>query len=197
MLGRLALSIVALQAGLAAAGNAIVSNRCPYDIWIWSVNQGSDSGPIHVPSRTQYSEPVRSSCSGCGTSIKVSKSEQLSGGSQTQFEYSIVGGNQMWYDISFVDCASGNSADKCPGHDLGLTMNSPNQACGVAQCSGGSYCPDQAYYVDYPMAKLGMQDPVFGCPNAGADMDLNMIVCSDESSLKRSIAGRTTMDLEN
>ncbi|KAF1844560.1 uncharacterized protein K460DRAFT_365506 [Cucurbitaria berberidis CBS 394.84] len=189
MLSKFVLGVVALQAGLAAAGNAIVSNRCPYDIWLWSVDQSHWSAPIHIPARTQYSEPFRSSCNGCGTSMKISKSNQLVGGAHTQFEYSIVN-NQIWYDISFVDCAKGESASACPGHDKGLTMDSPEQACGKASCTGGSYCPTQAYYVDYPMQKLGLQEPVFTCPGKGTGMDLYMKVCSDEAPLKRSIAGR-------
>ncbi|KAF2128795.1 hypothetical protein P153DRAFT_357309 [Dothidotthia symphoricarpi CBS 119687] len=194
MLSKLILLTITLQAGLAAAfGNAIVTNRCPYDVWVWSVDQAQFSAPIYVPARSKYSEPVRSTCNGCGTSIKISKTDQLLGGAQTQFEYSISAG-QMWYDISFVDCASGQSADSCPGHDMGLSMDSSDSRCGKADCAGGSYCPTQSYYVDYPTQKLGMADPVFTCPGAGTGMDLHMTVCSDEASLKRSIAGRLLVD---
>lgn len=192
MLGPLAFTVVALQAGLAAAGNAVFSNRCGYDVWIWSMAEGISGSAVHVAAGSDYSEPIRNSAVG-GTSVKVSKTNQLIGGAQTQFEYSTVGG-QMWYDISFVDCASGDSADSCPGHDGGLTMDSPNGSCQPAVCGAGSYCPEQAYYVDVPTAKLGMQDPVFGCPGAGTDMDINMIMCSGSSSKKRSIAGRIIID---
>jgi hypothetical protein len=86
MLAKSILLAATLQAGLAAAiGNAIVSNRCPYDIWLWSVNQGYSSGPIHIPARTQHSEPFRSACTGCGSSLKISKSDQLIAGHHTQF----------------------------------------------------------------------------------------------------------------
>lgn len=194
MLVKTILLATALQAGLATAlGNAVVSNRCNYDIWLWSVDQGYSSGPIHVPARTKYSEPIRSACNGCGSSLKISKTDQLVGGQQTQFEYSIADGN-IWYDISFVDCANGEDASACPGHDEGLAMDSPNSACGQANCAAGSYCPTQVYYVDLPMQKLGLEDPVFGCPGQGTDMDLYMKVCSDEAPLKRSIAGRMAVD---
>lgn len=197
MLPKILLPIVALQAGLAAAtGNAILSNRCSYDVWVWSVDQSSTSGPIHVPARTQYSEAFKSTCDGCGTSMKISKSNQLVAGAQTQFEYSIVSG-QLWYDISFVDCAQGDSASSCPGHDSGLAMNSPQQACGSVDCAGGSYCPTQAYYVDFPEQKLGLADPVFTCPGISSqNMDLYMTVCSDEAPMKRSIAGRLAIPLD-
>ncbi|KAH7392904.1 hypothetical protein BKA66DRAFT_509926 [Pyrenochaeta sp. MPI-SDFR-AT-0127] len=187
---------MALQISQAAAGNAIISNRCPYDIWLWSVDQSHWSAPIHIPARTQYSEPFRNSCNGCGTSMKISKTNGLVGGAHTQFEYSIVN-DQLWYDISFVDCAKGESASDCPGHDLGLAMDSPEPSCGTASCAGGSYCPTQAYYVDYPMQKLGLQDPVFTCPGVGTSVDLYMKVCSDEQPLKRSIAGRLAVNLDS
>lgn len=189
------LLFAAMQASLALAGNAVLSNRCSYDVWVWSVDQKGSSAAIHVPARSKYTEPLRSTCEGCGTSLKVSKTNQLSGGTQTQFEYSIVN-NQVWYDISFVDCASGQSADSCPGHDKGLSMIGSDSACGKAVCKSGTYCPEMSYYVDFPMAKLGMQDPVFTCPGKGTGVDIVMTVCSDEASLKRSVAGRVMVDAE-
>jgi hypothetical protein len=184
----------ALQAGLATAlGNAIMSNRCNYDIWLWSVDQGYSSGPIHIPARSKHTEAIRSACNGCGSSLKISKSDQLMGGQQTQFEYSIADGN-LWYDISFVDCANGEDASSCPGHDEGLSMDGSTSACGSLNCAAGTYCPTQIYYVDFPMQKLGLEDPVFTCPGQGTDMDIYMDVCSGEASLKRSIAGRIAID---
>ncbi|KAF1926530.1 uncharacterized protein M421DRAFT_48188, partial [Didymella exigua CBS 183.55] len=184
----------ALQAGLAAAlGNAVVSNRCNYDIWLWSVQQGSSSGPVQVPARSKYTEAIRSACEGCGSSLKISKSDQLVDGQQTQFEYSIAD-SSIWYDISFVDCANGEDASSCPGHDEGLSIVGSTSACETANCAAGSYCPTQIYYVDVPTQKLGLADPVFGCPGQGTDMDLYMDLCSGEASLKRSIAGRIAVD---
>lgn len=194
MLSRLVLVATALQAGFATAiGNAVVSNRCAYDIWLWSVDQGHSSPPIHVPARTKYTEPLRSACNGCGSSLKISKTDQLVNGKHTQFEYSIADSN-IWYDISFVDCAKGESASNCPGHDKGLAMDSPEQACGKVHCPAGSYCPTQSYYVDQPKQKLGLDEPVFGCLGKGTGMDLYMKVCSDEAPLKRSVAGRMAFD---
>lgn len=195
MLSKTILAIAALQAGFAAAGNAIISNRCNYDIWVFSMDQSYSTGAIHVPARSQYSEPFRSSCNGCGTSVKISKTNQIVDGQHTQFEYTITN-NQLWYDISFVNCAQGSSASNCPGHDGGLAMDSPNSACGKANCGSGSYCPTQAYYVDFPLKKLGLQDPVFTCPGAGTGMDLYMKVCSDAAPIKRSIAGRLEVSLD-
>jgi hypothetical protein len=146
MFSKSTILFAALQASLAAAGNAIISNRCSYDIWVWSVQPGSSSAPIYIPARGQYSEPMKS---GSPTALKVSKSNALEAGKHTQFEYSIVN-NELWFDISFVNCANGQSSSSCPGADGGLTMSSPNSACGSINCAANSYCPSQAYFVDQP-----------------------------------------------
>jgi len=191
MLSKLNLSLVALQASLALAGNAIISNRCPYDVWVWTVSATNWGSAVHVPSRTQHSEPLTNT----GTSLKVSNSSELVGGHHTQFEYSIAGG-QIWYDISFVDCAQGNSASNCPGHDDGLSMDASNSECGTINCEAGSYCPTQAYYVPQPLLTLGINEPVFNCPaSVGTDVDVYMKLCSGQDSLKRSVAGRMEMPL--
>lgn len=184
------LTIMGLQMSLALAGNAILSNRCPYDIWLWSVAPSGSSAPIHVPPHSQYSEPFRTT----GTSFKISKTDQLLGGAHTQFEYSIVD-NRIWFDVSLVDCAHGQDASACPGHAEGLAMDSPNKACGRAECAPGSYCPTQAYFVDTPVQKLGLPEPVFSCPGAGTELNLYMKMCSGEAPIKRSLAGRLMAEI--
>lgn len=192
MFSKSTILFAALQATLAAAGNAIISNRCSYDIWVWSVQPGGSSEAIHVAARSQYTEPM---VSGSPVSLKVSKSDALVAGEQTQFEYSIAN-NELWFDISLVNCAEGDSSANCPGADGGLAVTSPNSACGSIDCAANSYCPTQAYFVDQPMLKLGLQEPVFTCPGAGTSMDLVMKTCSDEEPLKRSIAGRMLVDID-
>lgn len=174
----------AAQASMVAAfGNAIVANRCPYDIYLFPTSPNSSGGGIKIPARSTHTEAQATL-----GSMKISLSDSLEAGKQTQFEYSNAGG-QLWYNLSFVDCASGESADNCPGHDLGLSMSSPDGNCGSIDCAAGSYCPTQAYYVDQPLIKLGILEPVFNC-GASSSADLYMTVCSGESQLKRSVAGR-------
>jgi len=184
------LAVMGLQAHLAMAGNAVFHNRCHYDIWLWSVTSASSSEAIHVPARSHYSEAFCDK----GTSFKVSKTNQLVAGAHTQFEYSIVD-NVIWFDISLVNCVKDKDASACPGHSQGLAIDSPNRSCGHIACSGGSYCPTQAYFVDTPMQKLGLKEPVFTCPGAGTDLDLNMKICSDNAPLQKSIAGRMLTDM--
>ncbi|KAJ4289862.1 hypothetical protein N0V90_011195 [Kalmusia sp. IMI 367209] len=182
--------IVQVKRGM---GKAILGNRCDHDIWVWSVDGKGSSPAIRVPARSHYSEHYREPCEGCGVSFKVSNTDQLQAGKQTQFEYAIKN-NILYYDISFVDCAKGKSADDCPGHHNGLGIDSPNGACKPVNCPPGKYCPTQSYYVDQPLIKLGIAEPVFGCGSAGVGMDVQFKVCSKMAPLKRSVAGRLEIE---
>lgn len=183
---------MALQAGLAFAGNSIVSNRCSYDVWVSSVGGNHETPMTRIPARSQYTEAFYQT----GTSLKISKTDTIVNGEQTQFEYTIAGG-RIWYDISFVNCANGESATSCPGHAEGVAMHGSDSGCGTIDCQAGSYCPTQAYYVPQPLLTLGIKEPVFDCPvSVGSNVDLYMTICSGEDSLKRSIAGRVAVDLE-
>lgn len=146
----------------ASLGKAIINNNCAYDLWMWSIDQTFASSAIKISAGTTYSEPARSSCEGCGTSMKISTTSSITAGAHTQFEYSVAAG-QIWYDISFVDCASGNDASKCPGHKDGLSMRTSDSSCTAVTCKPGAYCPEMAYYVDFPSAKTGVIDPNFPC----------------------------------
>jgi hypothetical protein len=68
--------------------------------------------------------------------------------------------------------------------------------CGAIECKPGEYCPKQAYFVDTPLSKLGIAEPVFGCGDAGLGMDLYMIMCNEDPKIgdKRSIAGRLAVE---
>ncbi|KAF2726465.1 hypothetical protein EJ04DRAFT_517778 [Polyplosphaeria fusca] len=163
-------------------GNAVIINRCPHDLWAWSVDQNFGSAPIHLKARTIYREPFRVPCDGCGVALKVSNTDQLVTGKHTQFEYAISN-NIVYYDISLVDCAQGESAANCPGHEMGLRIDSAVRACEPLNCGGGQYCPTQAYYVDTPLAKLGIKEPVLGCGSAGTGMDVGFKLCSDQPQI--------------
>jgi len=184
--------LMAFQAGLAFAGKVVLTNRCDYDVYVWSVGANHNDGPMKVSARDQREEPFYNT----GTALKISDSTELLNGQHTQFEYSLAGG-QLWYDISFVNCAQGEGASSCPGHADGLKMWGSDSKCGQADCAPGSYCPSQSYYVDQPLIKLGIDEPVFSCPlSLGSNVDLYMVVCTNKPSLKRSIAGRVAVDLE-
>jgi hypothetical protein len=67
-------------------------------------------------------------------------------------------------------------------------------ACGAVTCGKDEYCPTQAYYVDQPLIKLGIAEPVYGCGAAGTGMDLYFKMCNDAPPIKRSVAGRFEME---
>jgi hypothetical protein len=192
MYAKYTLLFAALQGLTAAIGNAVVSNRCPYDVYVSSVSQNKAGPMVKIPSRTQYKAPLNA-CEGCATALKISKTNKIVGGHHTQLEY-VVAANQLWFDISLVDCANGNSGANCPGWDMGLAVDSPEPKCGKSSCKGSTFCPAQAYFVDQPLIKQGVLEPVFTCPGAGLNMDLVYKLCADEAPIKRSLAGRLLAD---
>ncbi|KAF2470180.1 uncharacterized protein BDR25DRAFT_226664 [Lindgomyces ingoldianus] len=183
MLSKILLLTATALTSVSALGNAVVSNQCPYDIYLWSVDQQTNplSGTL-IPARTLYTEPFRTPCPGCGISLKISTTSSLVGGHMTQFEYAIDTG-LIYYDISFVDCAVGQSADNCPGHEKGLRIDSAEPSCLPLNCPSGTYCVNDAYYVDDPNVKLGIPAPVKTCARDMLGMDLVFRVCGDEAPL--------------
>jgi hypothetical protein len=193
MFFKISLALVALQTTLALAGNAIIVNRCNYDIWVEPVHNPTAGDLVHVPARSKYQEAF----SNAPTSMKISKTNAIVGGKITQFEY-VVAFDQVWYDISFVDCAVGTSGANCPGHAEGLSVYAGDGRCGSIECPPNTYCPHQAYFIDMPMEKQGIVAPVFTCPGAGVRLDLTMQVCSSMPALrKRSVAGRLEMEVDD
>lgn len=188
------LFFAALQASLAAAvGKAVISNRCSYDVYVWPTIVGKQASMIKIPARTQHKEPLPAY--NTNLSFKISKTTQIVPGAHTQFEYTIADG-QLWFDISLVDCAKGNSGASCPGWDKGLSADTNAASCGKFACGAGKFCPDQAYFVDQPLIKQGVLEPVTTCPGAGLNIDLTFKLCSEAAPLKRSIAGRLTTELD-
>jgi hypothetical protein len=53
----------------------------------------------------------------------------------------------------------------------------------VLNCASGSYCVNDAYYVDDPDLKLGIKAPVKGCAKGALSMDVVFSMCSDEAPL--------------
>ncbi|CAI6327684.1 unnamed protein product [Periconia digitata] len=186
--------------GMGSYGEAVLENRCSYDIWAWSVDSVTGSTEaIQIPKRTTYREPVRKITlpdgNSAGVSVKISNTEMLQAKHHTQFEYTIKN-DRLWYDLSFVDCALDKSSANCPGAEKGLKMDFSEKKCKIPYCPPGQYCPTQSYFVDTPVQKLGIPEPTFNCDDAGTSMNIYMHVCADEKPIKRSIAGRITMDEE-
>ncbi|ORY09529.1 hypothetical protein BCR34DRAFT_602788 [Clohesyomyces aquaticus] len=143
---------------------ARVHNRCSYPVHVWSVLKGqgcpADDGAIIEPGQF-YQENYRPAVNGIGTSIKISKTSQCKGnGGITQLEYYIEtekpGFNYNYFDVSWVDCTTGD----CPSGTEGFYLksgnvngqfkaDSNNEICPIISCSDRASCSKFAYIDAY------------------------------------------------
>jgi hypothetical protein len=131
------LAVLATAASTAhALGNAIIHNKCPYDVYLWPTDSNrAPTQPQTLASGGTYQEGYQTPSSG-GVSIKISKSTSCASGYITQFEYTVAafsGNNFLWYDGSNVDC----TAENCPFQKDGVfltTSKGANSACKECSC---------------------------------------------------------------
>ncbi|KAF2792593.1 hypothetical protein K505DRAFT_338561 [Melanomma pulvis-pyrius CBS 109.77] len=178
MLSFSSFSAIALQAliGSALAGNAIINNHCGYDVHLLSTSTNAQSV---IPAGQTFVEGLTG---GAGKSLKLAKDPAgFWAHGITQFEYTVT--DTLWYDISLIDCANGNDAGGCPGHEGGIRLEATGDGCAVAECAANSYCPDQAYFVwnDDLATK--------SCGPGQAGGDVTMTLCSG-AGMKKRVAGR-------
>lgn len=119
---------------------ARVVNRCPYDVYVWTVD--SDNAydckfdePVVLKTGEAYAENFRPTKIGA-VSIKVTKDEVCQHGHITQLEYNYKP-NVNYLDISFVDCQSGD----CPGRQDGYYLQSGNQDGKFPSAENNEHCP--------------------------------------------------------
>jgi hypothetical protein len=119
-----------------ALGNAIIHNKCPYDVYLWPTDANrAPTQPQVISSGSTYSEGYHTPSTG-GVSLKLSKSTSCASGYITQFEYTVSaysGTNFLWYDGSNVDCTAAN----CPFQQDGVfltTSKGSNSACKECSC---------------------------------------------------------------
>lgn len=166
---------IALLRQAMAVDVAVVQNQCPYPVYIWSVDQlVNPAYPTEIPSSSMYREELRTSCDGCGVSIKVSRTQAIE--DITQFEYAFFSNGTLYYDISLIDCVQGTNATMCPGWELGLRMvgGTDDGECGEWYCPPGEYCPADAYYVPWP----GLKHPVKMCSGKEKEGEISFVLCS-------------------
>ncbi|KAF2877689.1 hypothetical protein BDV95DRAFT_614802 [Massariosphaeria phaeospora] len=162
-----------------ATGGLIIDNRCSYDIWYQAVNELITKPMVHVPAGTAAELEPYLQCGNCGTSYKISKTEEIIEMKHVQAEYTFEAG-LLYYDISLINCADLKAKDgsNCPGFEGGLRLASPEASCKPAYCPPNTYCPEQVYWVDQPKLKMGIEEPVLNCGAAGSSAVLQMTVCS-------------------
>ncbi|KAJ5548127.1 hypothetical protein N7513_005361 [Penicillium frequentans] len=95
---------VSSEASIApSVGHAVVNNRCPFPVYIWSVGSAIGSAVTTGPNGC-YAEPFRHDPKSGGVAIKITtvpdglwKSAPL-----TIFAYNLAGDGQVWYDLSDI-----------------------------------------------------------------------------------------------
>ena len=147
----------------AILGKAFINNRCNYTVWIRQVGGTGKHTQLNAKIARGHSwvDILRILPAG-GISLKVAKSSSINA-PITQFEYTAEGGDKVWYNISFVDCAVGESRiniTECPGLDGGVRVIFGEEKDGF-KCLPGEYCDKQAYFI--PEAGGAPNPPVKVC----------------------------------
>ncbi|KAF2423475.1 hypothetical protein EJ08DRAFT_446630 [Tothia fuscella] len=124
--------LAAAASTVSALGNAIIYNKCPYDVYVWPTDANrAPTTPTTIKAGGMFSEGYHTPSAG-GVSIKISKSTSCAAGIITQFEYTVSaysGKNFLWYDGSNVDC----TADKCPFQADGVFLTTSRGNSGVCK----------------------------------------------------------------
>ncbi|KAF2657717.1 hypothetical protein K491DRAFT_714182 [Lophiostoma macrostomum CBS 122681] len=168
---------------------ARIHNNCPYDVYLWSVDADHNPlTPLHMQPGQWQHEPFRYISDTSGVAYKISRDSTLRGGiggNHMHFEYAIRD-NQIYWDISFVDCAKdatlqGGNADGCVGHERGIRINTAVQGDGYigVHCLPNTFCLDDAYYISDPDKDWGHKAPVKGCPKGVLTSDMYATLCYD------------------
>lgn len=181
------------QAGVQLSGQAIIHNNCPYDVYVYSVDDFQDpknEDGILIPANNArpYSEPLRVPRPGCncGPSLKISRRKSKER-PITQFEYSVwEEKGSLHYDTSFVDCSTADpghaavdgyayyTGEQCPGWEGGVDIYGEHATCERMECGAGRFCPHDSYFMDVP----GFEQPVRQCAEGVMSTNLHFVMCS-------------------
>lgn len=152
------ISAAAAMAATASAATAKITNRCSYDVHLWSVVKGTGcptGGMTTLKTGETYDEEIQKSIDATGVSIKISKKEQCGGSDIVQLEYFLnnaTGYEGNYLDVSYVDCLGGNCPTKKEGYYLqagsqtGAQVASvDNTHCPILSCDGPESCAQCSY----------------------------------------------------
>ncbi|KAK5175193.1 uncharacterized protein LTR77_000330 [Saxophila tyrrhenica] len=154
---RTALTSAALFAAAQAIGDAIVVNKCSYDVYMSNtpaMGGGYSNIDKTLSSGATYSQTYTELSNGNGWSIKLSKEENAFQTNILQYEYTFHNDGTIWYDLSAVD---GNPWDA----NWEITAS---KGCSPRQAAY-RYATDDAY---------GMQ-------SCGDDATITVTLCSGEA----------------
>lgn len=147
--------VLSLATAVNAVGSAIINNNCNHDVYLWPVSvDESPSSPTIIKANGGSWSQTYKQCSSGGMSLKLSDNSDMSSGI-TQFEYTL-GGSNIWYDLSNVNCLPFGSGT-CPFMSTGMSLSS-GSGCPTAKCTGGEEtCHDAYTYPDDNWASLSCQ----------------------------------------
>ncbi|KAB8360791.1 hypothetical protein FH972_024525 [Carpinus fangiana] len=153
----LALTLVRL---VNAVGSAMVTNKCGFPIYLWSVS--NEQGPMVTLESNggTFQEEYRLNPNGGGISIKIAPNDTLAG-AITQLEYTLQ--STLWYDVSNVNGS--------PFREQGLSVEAspPSVACKPVECLPGDACETQIYINPFDDFAVSACSP---------DEDLIMTICT-------------------
>jgi len=148
---------------------ARITNRCPYDVYVWSILKTDGcraDNMVKVPQGGFYAENLREPSGPIGISIKISKTTQCKPNDITQLEYFLNHDPQYignYLDVSYVDCLGGD----CPSIQEGFYLQAGNQLqpdftaragntiCPVLSCTDRASCGKVAYVLpDDPQTRI-------------------------------------------
>ena len=125
---------------------------------------------------------VEGMAGGAGKSLKIARDPaDFWAHGITQFEYTVT--DTLWYDISLIDCITGDDGSRCPGYEAGIRMEASGGDCAVANLPANTRATDQAYFV------FNDDWATKSCQAGQAGGDVTMTLCSG-AGLKKRVAGR-------
>jgi hypothetical protein len=161
----IAAAALTLATSVAEAANAVVYNKCAFNVYLWSVTADHAPGSaVVLAPGGKYSEAYQTPSQG-GVSIKIA-SENSVAGPISQFEYTLDG--KIWYDISNINC----KGPACPFQPYGMSLQS-GSGCPTVSCPGGEALCSGAY---------NNPDDNWASLACGASSDTAVYLCSASPS---------------
>jgi hypothetical protein len=126
-----------------------IYNNCAFDVYSVTIGQSAEHQRALLKPGSWNWQPYYEAGQCKGVSIKMSKEGYLQGGI-TQLEYTPCQNNQLWYDLSNIDCGPNGLASKedCPFYKNGgmfLRNDAGAQVCPSRQCKSNDQNCHDAY----------------------------------------------------
>jgi hypothetical protein len=122
----------------------IIINSCNYDLYLHSVGCGKGVKDQLIAAGDTYTEPIRN-CTDTGVALHVTSTTHIG---PVMVEYSAGNGDQLFYDLSFLDCMVKGTTNLtgCAGWKEGHQCQGGNGSP-VMKCLPNEYCDRTSYIV--------------------------------------------------